>query len=124
MNELFLRLKQANLSFLLNNFSSLDRYFNMPEYGDVYVMTDGTLTSLAKLFETLEFPGLPLVDATAVFNHRRYVFRCVDKLEGNADLNQSDSFGPFTVQQLLYNPMTESFSHTSSHTMILPVISR
>ena len=58
------RLREEKIPFLLCGYSSLDRYFRVDSNGPLYLATDASLVSLAKAFDDLEFPGLPLEDAS------------------------------------------------------------
>jgi poly(A) polymerase len=96
------RLKEENIPFLLCGYSSLDRYFRIPESGLLYLAIDSSLVSLAKAFDDLQFPGLPLEDASVQSNGTRLVFRCVDSLSVPPS-------APFTVLRLLYDPGRNAF---------------
>src|SRR5579864_8942052 len=96
------RLREENIPYLLCGYSSLDRYFGLPHAGPLYVATDSSLVSLAKAFDTLQFPGLPMEDAAVQEDGRRIVFRCVDTLSVPPD-------APFTVLRLLYDPRRNAF---------------
>jgi poly(A) polymerase len=97
MTDALDRLKKENIPYLVCSYSSLDRYFRLKDSGPLYVATDSSLVTLAKAFEDLQFPGLPLEDAAVSSGCDRLVFRCVDSLS----LPPS---APFTVQRLLYDP--------------------
>ena len=58
--------------------------------------------ALARAFDDLQFPGLPLEDAAVQNGSDRLVFRCVDSLS----LPPS---APFTVQRLLFDPARNVF---------------
>jgi poly(A) polymerase len=96
------RLREENIPYLLCGYSSLDRYFGLPHAGPLYVATDSSLVSLAKAFDDLQFPGLPMEDAAVQDDGRRIVFRCVDSLAVPPD-------APFTVLRLLYDPRRNAF---------------
>ena len=64
MTDALERLKEEKIPFLLCGYSSLDRYFRVNENGPLYLATDSSLVSLAKAFDNLQFPGLPLEDAS------------------------------------------------------------
>jgi poly(A) polymerase len=91
------RLKEENIPYLLCGYSSLDRYFRVRDAGPLFLATDSSIVSLAKAFDDLQFPGLPLEDAAVQDAAHRLVFRCVDTL------SQPPS-APFTVLRLLYDP--------------------
>jgi len=97
MTDALARLKTENIPYLVCSYSSLDRYFRLRDSGPLYLATDSSLVALAKAFEDLEFPGLPLEDAAVQDGGSRLVFRCVDSLS----LPPS---APFTVQRLLFDP--------------------
>ena len=96
------RLKEEKIPFLLCGYSSLDRYFRLPENGPLYLAIDSSLVSLAKAFDHLQFPGLPLEDASVQSDGTRLVFRCVDSLSVPPS-------APFTVLRLLYDPGRNAF---------------
>jgi len=96
------RLREEKIPFLLCGYSSLDRYFRVSGNGPLYLATDASLVSLAKAFDDLEFPGLPLEDASAQGGGRRLVFRCVESLT-------EPPSAPFRVLRLLYDPERATF---------------
>ncbi len=102
MTDALERLKKENIPFLLCGYSSLDRYFRVAEKGPLYLATDSSLVSLAKAFDDLQFPGLPLEDASVQTVAGRLVFRCVDSLSVPPD-------APFSVLRLLYDPGRNAF---------------
>lgn len=102
MTDALDRLRKDNIPFLLCSYSSLDRYFRVREAGPLYLATDSSIVSLAKAFEGLQFPGLPLEDAAVLAGDRRLVFRCVDTLAVPPS-------APFTVLRLLYDPGRDAF---------------
>jgi poly(A) polymerase len=96
------RLRAENIPYLLCGYSSLDRYFRVQDPGPLYVVTDSSIVSLAKAFDDLQFPGLPLEDAAVQSNGQRVVFRCVDTLSVPPS-------APFSVLRLLYDPGRNAF---------------
>jgi poly(A) polymerase len=102
MTDALERLKEENIPFLFCGYSSLDRYFRVRESGPLYLATDSSIVSLAKAFDNLQFPGLPLEDAAVQTDHSRLVFRCVDSLAVPPS-------APFTVLRLLYDPARNAF---------------
>ena len=80
MTDAMEKLKEEKIPFLLCGYSSLDKFFRIDETGPLYLATDASLVSLAKAFDDLQFPGLPLEDASVQGTGRRLVFRCVDSL--------------------------------------------
>jgi poly(A) polymerase len=96
------RLKEEKIPFLLCGYSSLDKYFRIGETGPLYLATDASLVSLARAFDDLQFPGLPLEDASVQGDGRRLVFRCVDSLS-------MPPAAPFSVLRLLYDPGRNAF---------------
>ena len=102
MTDVLERLKEEKIPFLLCGYSSLDRYFRVGETGPLYLATDASLVSLAKAFDDLQFPGLPLEDASVQGEGRRLVFRCVDSLS-------VPPAAPFSVLRLLYDPGRNAF---------------
>ncbi len=95
-------LREQNIPFLLCGYSSLDAYFRVRDPGPLHIATDSSLISLAKAFDNLQFPGLPLEDACVQDNGRRVIFRCVDSLAVPPS-------APFTVLRLLYDPGRGAF---------------
>ena len=57
------RLASERIPFVLCSYSSLDRYFRVREPGPLYLATDSEIWALARAFDDLEYPGLPLEDA-------------------------------------------------------------
>jgi len=102
MTDALDRLREENIPYLLCSYSSLDRYFRVQNAGPLYVATDSSIVSLAKAFDNLQFPGLPLEDAAVQADGRRVVFRCVDSLSVPPS-------APFTVLRLLYDPRRNTF---------------
>jgi len=102
MTDALERLRQEKIPYLFCGYSSLDRYFGVRESGALYLATDSSLVSLAKAFDTLWYPGLPLEDAAVQANGPRLVFRCVDSLS-------VPPTAPFTVLRLLYDPGRNAF---------------
>ncbi|HET6450993.1 MAG TPA: HD domain-containing protein [Spirochaetia bacterium] len=96
------RLKEEKIPFLLCGYSSLDRYFRVGTGGPLYLATDASLVSLAKAFDDLQFPGLPLEDAAVQDGAHRLVFRCVDSLA-------VPPAAPFRVLRLLYDQERNTF---------------
>ncbi len=72
--------QDRRIAFLFDSISSLDAYFELNEKNTWYLLTDANLVTLARVFDDIEFPGLPTVDACLRSAHRRYFFRCVDSL--------------------------------------------
>ncbi len=97
MTDALARLKEENIPYLVCSYSSLDKYFRLKDPGPLYLATDSSLVALARAFEDLQFPGLPLEDAAVKNGGSRLVFRCVDSLS-------EPPSAPFTVQRLLYDP--------------------
>lgn len=62
----------------LRGFSAIDRYLDRDSLPFVLVDTSASLAELARLFETLRFPGAALADAAVEFQGRDYLFRCPD----------------------------------------------
>jgi poly(A) polymerase len=62
----------------LRGFSAIDRYLDRDTLPFVLVDTSASLTELARLFETLRFPGAAVADAAVEFQGRDYLFRCPD----------------------------------------------
>jgi len=102
MTDALARLKEENIPYLVCSYSSLDRYFRLKDPGPLYLATDSSIVALARAFEDLQFPGLPLEDAAVQNGSDRLVFRCVDSLS----LPPS---APFTVQRLLFDPARNVF---------------
>lgn len=95
-------MKGAGLPYLLASYSALDSFFKLKEPGYTYVNTTATLINLARIFDNLLYPGLPLEDAAIMQGEQKFIFRCVDELEtGNST--------PFTAMQLLYDTDRDVF---------------
>jgi poly(A) polymerase len=102
MVDALARLKAEKIPFLYCTYSSLDRFFRIKEAGPTFLATDSSIVSLAKAFDDLQFPGLPLEDVAVQNNGGRLVFRCVDSLKLPLP-------GPFTVMTLLYDGERDAF---------------
>ncbi len=102
MEDPFTALSIEGIDYLLASFSALDRYFRIKEPGTVYINTDATLPTLAKVFDAIEYPGIPFEDAAILCGNTRYAFRCVDSLRVPLG-------SPFTIQKLLYNKGKDIF---------------
>ncbi len=96
------RLAAERIPFFLCSYSSLDRYFRVREPGALYLATDSEIYDLARAFDDLEYPGLPLEDAATRQDGTRVIFQCVDSLAAPLPV-------PFTVMRLLYDPALDSF---------------
>jgi poly(A) polymerase len=96
------RLKEENIPCLLCGYSSLDRYFRLRGSGPLSLATDSSIVSLAKVFDDLQFPGLPMEDAAAQVGDQRLIFRCVETLDVPPP-------APFTVLRFLYDPFRKVF---------------
>ncbi len=95
-------LQGEGISVLLSRYSALARYFNIKRTGDIYLLTEAELPGLARIFESMEYPGLPLADALLEYGGRRYFFKCCESFKDTA-------IEPFPVLELLYNPGTGTF---------------
>ena len=102
MENILAKMQAEGIPVLLESYSALDRYFRIKEPGTVHLLTDSSLVSLAKIFDDLQFPGTPYEDACVVEDSRRYVFRCVDKVE---DVPPH----PYTAQFLIYNLTRDTY---------------
>jgi poly(A) polymerase len=102
MEHVLEKMHDEGIPIFLESYSALDRYFGVKEPGSVHLLTDSSLVSLAKIFESLQYPGTPLEDACLVEDDRRYVFRCVDKIEEMPP-------HPFTAQYLIYSHARDTF---------------
>ena len=102
MDDVLVQMQQANIPFFLESYSALDRYFCIKEPGTFHLLTDSTLISLAKVFDNLQYPGLPYEDACLQKDEHRYAFRCVDSIDHSPP-------HPFTAQHLLYSVSRNAF---------------
>ncbi len=102
MSDTLQRLREEGIPCLLWSYSSLDRYFRIRDAGPLCLATDSSIVSLAKAFDELQFPGLPMEDAAVQAEGTRLLFRCIDSL------NQPPT-APFTVLRLLYDPSRNVF---------------
>jgi poly(A) polymerase len=102
MIDALARLRRENIPCLLCSYSSLDRFFRVKGPGPLYVATDSSIVSLAKVFDDIQFPGLPLEDAAVQEEGTRLVFRCMDSLA-------RPPASPFTVLSLQYDPARDTF---------------
>jgi len=102
MTDALASLRRENIPCLLCSYSSLDRFFRVRGPGPVYIATDSSIVSLAKVFDDIQFPGLPLEDAAVQEGGTRLVFRCMDSLA-------RPSASPFTVLSLQYDPARDAF---------------
>ena len=102
MRDPLARLHRENIPCLLCSYSCLDRFFRIRAGSPLYVATDSSIVSLARVFDHIQFPGFPLEDAAVEDDGTRLVFRCLDSL-------QRPSASPFTVMSLLYDPVRDAF---------------
>jgi poly(A) polymerase len=102
MDGVLTKMQREGLSIFLGSYSALDRYFRVKEPGSVHLLTDASLISLAKIFDDLEYTGMPFEDACLIEGNSRYVFRLVDRIE---DVPPH----AFTAQYLVYNMARDSF---------------
>jgi poly(A) polymerase len=102
MGDALARLRAEKIPFLFHSYSSLDRFFRVKEAGHTYLATDSSIVSLAKAFDDLQYPGLPLEDVAVPADGGRLVFRCVDSLS-------SPPSAPFTVMGLFYDGDRDTF---------------
>lgn len=69
----------TNMSLELYGFSALDRYFDIPEAElPVFAVTTEDPAAIAREAEELSFPGVAGVDAEALVDGSRVLFRCAD----------------------------------------------
>ncbi len=102
MTDALTRLRAEKIPFLYCSYSSLDKFFKINDGGPTFLATDSSIVSLAKVFDELQFPGLPLEDAAVTHEGGRLVFRCVDSLA-------TPPASPFTVMTLLYDTDRDAF---------------
>jgi poly(A) polymerase len=102
MGDALQQLRAAKIPFLFHSYSSLDRFFRVKEAGPTFLATDSSIVSLAKAFDELQYPGLPLEDVSVTADGRRLVFRCVDTLSVPPAV-------PYTVMGLLYDGDRDTF---------------
>jgi poly(A) polymerase len=102
MDNLLDRIQTKGISIFLESYSALDRYFEVKEPGPVHLLTDASLVSVAKIFDDIEYRGLPFEDACIIDKSQRYTVRCVDSIEEVPP-------HPFTAQHLIYSMDRGSF---------------
>ena len=102
MNDLLSMIQGENGRSFLASYSALDAFFRIKEPGAVYINTECSLVSLARLFDNLQYPGLPFEDAALVYNNCKYIFRCLDKVT-------AVPAAPFTAMKLLYDMNRDVF---------------
>ncbi|TVQ38292.1 MAG: HD domain-containing protein [Spirochaetaceae bacterium] len=96
------QLQALPLPCYLASISALDRYFHRPFGQNLYVAVRGSLVDLARMHDTLEYPGVDEWDA-ALPNGEGYIyFRCVEEDAEYA------GFG-YAVLDMLFEPRTETF---------------
>ena len=86
----------------LASFSALDVYYGKQLSEPVTLLFSGSLSDIAKEFDSVDFPGLESCDAVADFDGRRYLIRCIDE-------DESFPRRPFSMQNLLYDPHRNVF---------------
>ncbi len=105
MNDALQILKENDASYYLGSYSALNLYFGKKKQFssyNTYIVTEIPLFELARYFEDLEYPGLPLIDASLTRGEKRFLFRCIDK-------QVNPLKGPFAVLEFLFNPYTNTF---------------
>ncbi|MDR3337056.1 MAG: HD domain-containing protein [Treponema sp.] len=65
-------------SLVLRGFSALDRYWDLPPLPFVWALTDADIPAIARMFETLRFPGVDLADGAVDREKQCWYFRCID----------------------------------------------
>jgi poly(A) polymerase len=68
-------------SLSLRGFSALDRYLGREPLPFVWAETSADISTLARLFEGLRFPGVDLADSALEEGERSWYFRCRDPRE-------------------------------------------
>jgi poly(A) polymerase len=94
--------QEHQIAFLFDSISSLDVYFRIPKQNDYYLLTDANLVNLARVFEEIEYPGLPVIDASLRYQNKRYYFRCTDNLHAPPPLF-------FTAQNIYFDCEQDKF---------------
>lgn len=102
MHKIFQTLNKAGISFYLDSYSTLDKYFQVKERGPVHLLIEGSLIELAKLFTDIEYPSLQYVDASIIKDNKLCLFRCTDSLKNPHHL-------PFSVLNFYYDPATKKY---------------
>ena len=102
MTDIVEKLNANGINLYLENYSALDKYFDIKNTGIYYLLTDASLVSLAGVLEDIEYPGHYYIDASLEDSENRYYFRCVDHVSCFPSL-------PFTAQNFLYNIKDDSY---------------
>lgn len=106
MHSILRELTAAGYEAYLVSFSALDRYFRISSPDFLFIRTNADLTQLARLFESLRYPGLAVADAaldgaaTAPDRETIY-FQCAD--------NPLPAFSSFGILSLRWNIQTNSY---------------
>jgi len=78
IDNLFLEKESETHLYLLASFSAIDRYMGFPSLPFIWIETDADLTTLAKTFENLRFPGKDIADAALDIDEKTYYFYLCD----------------------------------------------
>jgi len=68
----------AGIPLYLHGFSAIDAYLGRNSAAAVHLLCATDLAGLARLFETLRYPGVAFADAAVDSNGKTWYFRCLD----------------------------------------------
>jgi poly(A) polymerase len=100
-------LAAAGYQVSLRSFSAIDQYLGLAPLPFTWIETDADITTLARFFDRLRFPGVDLADGALEAGGRSWYFRCLDLDEAPIP---GESFGPaFTLLSLNQDWSTRRF---------------
>ena len=88
-------LRNSGFSSYLCGFSAIDSLLGRETGTDIHVLTNADAADLARLFDTLRFPGIDLADAALDSEKYTFYFHCTDP---EKTAGQSEQGTPFPVE--------------------------
>jgi len=83
MIDILEALCNAGFSAYLCGFSAIDSWLGREKQVGTQVLTNADVSDLARLFESLRYPGIDLADAALDEENRTWYFRCADSIRDN-----------------------------------------
>lgn len=82
---------------VLHSFSALDTYYDSQDTKILHVFTEADLIELSRVFDNLQYPGVPRIDAVAALPEGEAHIMCIDSV-------QNPPLFSFDIMNLLYDP--------------------